>query len=430
LAVQAYVNSVALTLTTGSKVITPAGLSFTPTGLVVAANHLTADGGALDARQCTGVATTTTLERYQAFESEDGSATADVGTIANTGGFATGLLDNDIVDFLLDFTSFDATPGFTFNQGNAPTAADILNYLLLGGDASIEGFVFNLGAASGNVSLATLSGQPVAVVFFTHLAALADTSGAAGGSAVSTLGWMLADGTQGVSGTRHTEAAAAGDTARWQRTDRCIDLRTVSANLVSATFVSMNANGFTVNATVTTSNIRTYGFAIYGGVWKCGAWNGSTSVTTESAVSTPGIDPKVLITQTWGRASDTATQVDGKRGWGVTDGTRRWALGYTDVDAADPTDAASYLDRTRGLVSIGYSGGAAVLEDAWDFAFGSQQFTPDHEVASGTTCEILYLVGGDAATGGASLTPTIGAAVLTGPVSTVIQDARLTPTRA
>jgi hypothetical protein len=418
MAFNAYVDSVALDTATGDQTVSPGSLTFTPTGAVFSGNKLTADGGLADANWFLGVAASAADERYMAFESEDASAAADVGAVALANGCMSGLLDNNSVDFVGDFTSFNASPaGISFNLSNAPASASILNYLLLGGDVTgIQTFVLNLGTGTGNVSVSSLSGTPSCVIFFAAAAVSSgDTFAAATSNGTNMVGWMCADGTQGVCGSRHTDGAAAGDTARWQRTDRCIDFRSVSADLANGAFVSMDANGFTVSVNTPTDSIRVYGFAVYGGVWTAGAFNSSTG-TGSTGVTTTGVAPKLVMLQTFGNAADTATQVHGRRGFGMTDGTRRWAVAYDDLDGSDPTVTDSYLDRTRALVSI--TAGTPTLNDAYDVTLDAEGFTYDHEVASGTAIQVIYLVGGDepvseadADSDGAATVTGVGAAV-------------------
>jgi hypothetical protein len=429
MAVSAYVDSVALNTTTGNQTVSPGSLSFTPTGAIFSGNRLTADGGQADANWFMGAAASSANERYQSFESEDASASADVGSVAEADGCMGGLLADNASDFKADFTAFNNSPnGISFNLSNAPAAASMLSYMLLGGDVtSIQTGVLNLGTVSGNKSVTGLSGTPACVLFFVTMAQTADiTTPPTTGNAVGMVGWMCADGTQGVCGTRHTDTTAAGDTARWQRTDRCVDMRTVSANIVSAVFTSMDANGFTVNSTVTSTNIRTYYVAIYGGVWTAGSFDTNTG-TGSFDVTTSGVNPKLLILQTFGNVANTATQTHGTRSIGASDGTRRWALAYDDRDAADPTVADSYLDRTKVLLKI--TAGTPTLDDAWSDILGTEKFTLNHTTASGVAIQGIYVVGGDAPTG-ASITATVGAAAFAGLAATLINDFRLTPTTA
>jgi len=155
----------------------------------------------------------------------------------------------------------------------------------------------------------------------------------------------------------------------------------------------MDANGYTINlANTPTANVRVYGVAIYGGAWKAINFLSSTG-TGVTNITTPGLIPKVSLFQTYGLGANTTTQTGGKRGFGATDGTRRWAVAYDDLDAVPDTIADSYLDRTRALVSI--TAGTPTLNDAYDVTFpGNESLDVDHEVASGVAIQILGLVGG------------------------------------
>lgn len=392
---QAYVDSHALDTTTGSKTRSPGSLGFQPAGGLFATNGLTADGTGTPMQWSIGAAQHSTDERSQACLSEDAQNTTDCHALASASSFMNLITATGTADAVADFTSYNTGPnGYTYNLSNAPTAAAILNALLL--DVAVETGVFNLGTGNGNKSIASLSGTPKAVIFFTATAPTAgDTLALATGNATVMLGWMCADGTQGVAGTRHTDAVAAADTARWQHTGRCIDMRTVSADLVNAAFVSMDANGFTVNATVTTANIRVYFVAIMGGEWTAGAFDSSTTTGTTD-ISTTGLDPAATVLLSFGMAANTATQTHGYLGWGTTDGTRHFALAHTDRDTADPTETDVALDRTITLAVPSTSGGTISIIDEYVVTHGTGKFTYDHTVASGTAHQVLWLAGGNA----------------------------------
>jgi len=317
----------------------------------------------------------------------------------------TGLLDNNAVDLVADFTSLNTAPqGFTYNLSDAPAVASLLNYLLLGGDVTaIEPFILNCGSVSGNISATGLAGSPSCVIWFSCVAVGTLTQAAASINGRPMMGWMCADGTQGYCQTAHTDGQATMNTARRQRTDKCFGIFSPSVETVEAHFVSMDANGCTVNLVNTPGavNIRIYGIAIYGGVWTAGSFLSSTGTGTTD-VATTGVDPKLTILQTYGLGANTTTQDGGKRGMGMCDGTRRWAVAYDDLDNIADSIADSYLDRTRALVSI--TAGTPTLDDAYDITHGAQKFTYDHEVASGVAIQVIYLVGGDTPAGaGASL---------------------------
>lgn len=405
MAVSARVGSVALDTAMGDQTVEPVGLGFTPVGALFSGNLNTVAARA-DVAWFMGAAASSGDERYVVFQSEDGSASSDTGRAQLDDGCMSGMTDNDSVDYVGDFTSFNASPaGFSFNLSNAPAAASFLNYILLGGDVTgIQTFVFNLGTGTGNVSLSSLSGTPSCVIFFTASAAATDTSAAGTSNAVGMTGWMCPDGSQGVSGTRHTDAQAAGDTGSWQRTDRCIDLRSTSAELANASFVSMDANGFTVSVNTPTDNLRVYGVAIYGGTWKAGAFDSSTG-TGSTAVTTTGVNPKFLLFQTVGREADTGTFVDGRRSLGACDADLgQWAVSYDDLDGQDPTVADSYFSSANAIVSI--TAGTPTVNDAYGInAVGTEQFTYNHNTASGTAIQVIYLAGGDTPAAGSAAPP-------------------------
>ena len=244
---QAYVDVVALPTTTGSKTVSPTALDFLPTGLIVSGTRVVTSSIA-DAAWWMGAAASAASELTSAMESEDASASSDCGAVISNTGFLSALLDNNVVDMVGDFTSFNASPfGFTYNLSDAPATAIRMGYILLGGDVTIEPFFHNLGSGSGNKAKTGLAGTPSCVIFFTAGLNTADTLAATTSSPCGMVGWMCADGSQGYCMTRHTDALAAADTARRQRTDKCCGAFSTSAEIFEASFVSMDANGYTIN---------------------------------------------------------------------------------------------------------------------------------------------------------------------------------------
>lgn len=400
MAVSAFVDSVALTTIAGAQTHSPGALTFKPNGWLLSGNLHSADGDEIHATYFMGAAASAADERYQAFESEDGSTSSDVGHVGLANGCMTGLLINNAVDYVGELTSFNEGPfGVTWNVSNPPGVASILNMLLLGGDITIETFVHNLGSGTGNKSLSTLSGRPSGVYFFVALGLTAgDTVAAQSGNGTAMSGWMCADGTQACCGSRHTDAQATGVTARWQRTDKCFSFRSVSALQAEGEFVSMDANGYTINQTdATVANVRLYGVAIYGGRCTSVAFN-STADSNNFDVTTAGVNPKAVILQTFGMAADTATQDHGTRSLGMSDGTRQWAIAYDDRHGADPTIAGSWLSRSHCLLTILAEDPLPTLSDSWTIvSLGSQKFTLNRDTVSAGTIQGIGLAIGDSA---------------------------------
>jgi len=93
-------------------------------------------------------------------------------------------------------------------------------------------------------------------------------------------------------------------------------------------------------------------------------------------------------------AANTTTQTGGKRALGVCDGTRQWCMAVDDIDAADPTVADSWAELTHALVSI--TAGTPAVDDSYFITHHAEGFTYQHDTASGTAIQVIYLVGGDA----------------------------------
>lgn len=403
-----FVDSFTLSTALGLQSVTTTALTFTPTGMIVAANRLSSDGTAAPAQLNLGVTSTigaTPFHRRTAgFVSDDNEASGDAGVAVTNNSLITMFSNSVTLDSQTDIETFDSAPaGFTVDVDNDPSAAHQVCYALTGGDLIIEPFVMNFGTSAGNRTKTGLTNQPKAVVFFAALASTTDTTTIQSVTATPVTGWMCADGSQGYAMTRHTEGSAAADTARRMITSKCFGMfDAAGTELVEAEFVAMTTQGFTVNlANAPTNDWRTQGFAIYGStdhVWTAGSFTASTSTGTMDVVTT-GVDPKFTILQMVGTAASTATQTHGIRGIGMTDGTRRFGLAYYDRDGNDPTDTVSGMDRTNALICISETGS---INDRSDVTHSTGKFIVDHNLANGVAAQVIFLVGGTAtSTGGA-----------------------------
>jgi hypothetical protein len=412
-----FVGSFTLSSTdgTGTHVVTPAGLAFTPTAALFFGASVGSDSQGPDAKVFVGAAVSSTDRRAVVFESEDAVGTSNVITAQSATTCIYGT-SSGAEDYTADFVSFDATPGFTIDVLNAPTAAAdrVIHFILFGGDITGGNtFVQNIGTTAGEKSVTGLAGTPSVVIFFTGLAGLSDTNAIVSTSPASPgLGWMCADGTQGYAATRHNDEVNGSDTARRQRSDRCFGLNSTTAMLIDLNFVSMDANGFTVNQNGTpgAGNIRVYGLALYGGDWTSVAVNSNTT-TANFDVTTTGTDPAFALVQTIGSVTDTAIQVHGRRGFGAaSSATQRATVAYDDTDdvgAANATIASLNNNDGQLLTSITAGGATPTVNDVYDLSsFGTQKLTLTHPTASGTAIELIVLAAGAiTAAGGADVLP-------------------------
>jgi hypothetical protein len=399
MAVAAYVGSFALDTSTGSQSVTPAGLTFTPKAALFFGNHLTADTTADDAVWFMGAAVSGTDEIATGFQSTNNLTTLSACRVYLN-------LDRSIqldlgagIDCTADTTSLDAAPGFTINITNAPSSAFLVNYILLGGDVTgAQTFLHNLGSGAGNKSNSTLSGTPAAVLFFTSVGTQSDAVNDLSSNVTAMLGWMCADGTQGYCMTRHAHGSAISNTLKRQRTNKCFGLFSDTTEFAEGHFVSMDATGYTVNLANAPSvtALRIHGIAFYGGTWTAVAFNSSTT-TGQTAVATPGVNPALVMLQTFGTTATTASVAGGGRGMGAaSSSTRRAALAYQDLDGADTTAAESALDRTKFLIRLSNLSPPTSIPDAYaPVDFTVESFTYDHTVASGTAVQIISVVVGN-----------------------------------
>jgi hypothetical protein len=328
-------------------------------------------------------------------------------------------------------STFDAD-GFTLNYTVASTGADRIYYFAIGGTAVQQTAVKEWWpAATGNQSVTGVGFQPDAVF---HFGMYSNTSGAHNDvTSVYHFGAMDAAGNQWANYVFAQDAVATTNTARVQRTDKCIvGLGSQSTLLTAATFVSMDADGFTVNHSAQQGRM-VYSLCLKGGSYKVGHWDKSTntSVPVTETITTTGILPKGVLTTNVSNVAMTGNAADGLRlAFGASDGTNNYFNAIQSKDNA--ADSLSY-SRYSATQSLEVCDNDAHTDDAGGTMgnFVAQAFDAVWATNNNVATEICYMVFGEAyAT--AAVTAAVAAATSAGNAPTVSGAAGVTaiPARA
>lgn len=291
--------------------------------------------------------------------------------------------------------SFDSD-GFTINWVNS-NEGYWLNYIALGGkditDATVVGWGRN--GATGNQAVTGIGFRPDLAMH------LLSCQGSLGTSSQAYFAWgaMDKDGNQWSNSFAANDNVATTDTARGQRTDRCMYAVEVNGTGVvqQASYVSMDTDGFTLNW----SEASTYQLAslcLKGPRFKVGSFQSATAVGTQS-VSGTGFRPKGLLLSAYGNNAATAPAAH-----------TVWSLGAASSPADEKGIGIRDQDAVASASSQGYhndkiiSGLSPVTASVLDFQGDLSSFDTDGFSISWTTMDtfteqILYLGIGDASRG-------------------------------
>lgn len=294
--------------------------------------------------------------------------------------------------------SFDSD-GFTINWSTASSA--IFHFVAIGG-AGVEAEVGIIDHVS---TIPALAFDPD-VVFFNQGVTNGYTLGITTQNNVNNHGWVSRSSDrvtigQGQSYCGGQHNAAAANTWRYQRTDRCMALGSGTSGAVDREMVwTQLGRSITVNGS---STIVTSAFLAIKGVRAfASTFNQPTSTGTQG-ITGVGFSPKCLFLMSVGQASQTTPQSEARLSRGAASGAG--AQGHSwigDLHAADPTVTARRHSETN-LITHGTpnaTGSSSTIDAEADLdSFDSDGFTLDWTTADATAREVLYLALGDAASG-------------------------------
>lgn len=307
-----------------------------------------------------------------------------------------------------ELKSFDSD-GFTLNYvlNFSSTANTKIGYLALGGDdmSSTNVGHFTAPSSTGDFSVNGVGFLPDFVLLATSNSTQDATNTAGDGS--FSLGAFNGVGEQFTTAFISENNADPTDTARYQRTDKCLAIFNVSnaaALTHEATFVGMDADGFTINfSTASTANKRVAYAAFKGPATKIGSFTSPTAGTlpVSQSVTGAGLDPKSLILLSVGGTTSSAIQSHNR--WCIGGGDNsinRYSNWIGDKDNVGTTVVASRFDNNQimRVSTEAASAGSTTTDALADLSMlDTDGFTLNWSVIdTGNAYEIIYLAFADA----------------------------------
>lgn len=242
------------------------------------------------------------------------------------------------------FTSFDVD-GFTFNWTNIFASQQRYYFFVaIGGDeVEVQVGVITSNTATGAQSLTGLPFKPAGVIFMP-----AQNAGTTEASLTyPAIGYT--DGVnQGASYVWSEEGAAASNTKRYQRIDKCFAIGKVADGtvLAEAGITSFNEDGFTFNLTTApASAIRLFYLTWSVLPFKVGVIT-QPAASGSQATTGLGMTPGAVLLQSVNAAASTGVQDGNDFSIGVGSAIEQRAMWMADKDGADPVEASRYTSLT------------------------------------------------------------------------------------
>jgi hypothetical protein len=379
---------------TGAQAVT--GVGFTPKALILWSANRTSDGLGDGFVSVFGI-TDGTFSVSLTTLSDDNVGTTEVQrslqrtrlyhTVSNVGTLtARATLD-----------SFDAD-GFSLDWDTNDGVASVINYLAIGGDASVKAGVFNSDTATGPQNITGVGFTPSAVLCWA--AWTTATSETSNFNSFPNVSWMTSATTGGGAAITSEGGAAAANTTRYQRSTKAVlGVRSgISGNPGAVYFeadpVSFDADGFTVNWTTnTTPSVSVYYLALAGVDAVCGTFT-TPAATGAQAITGLSITPSCVLALTVSATAHATPQSDSRFWLGASDGTTTRGAFWGDNDAADPTEAVGGTidDRLIVCATPAATGASSTIDAAAALtSLDAGGFMLDWAAADATAREVLYL---------------------------------------
>jgi len=405
MALQCKVGSFALNTTTGNQSVS--GVGFLPKAIIFFGNDLTADGSSADALLGFGMATSSSNRAAASYMGEDAQTAMDSARMYNGSACYVLVKEDETALVVADLVSMDAD-GFTINISTASGAANIVNFIALGGDDLTGAFVktFNAPTSTGSVGYTGVGFQPDALVVFNSGVSSPST---VGNSGINSIGIATGPTARGVISVRI--GGGGGGTQineKQQLTDKIIHTTNGGATFQTADLTSMDADGFTLNWTTVNGARQTFALCLKGGRFKVGSFNQPTSTGNQS-VSGVGFTPSGVLLMSWNNASSASLVEDHKLSLGAGSSSSDRASVWTgDQDAVTTQQSNSNLDRTKILKMLAHADSPTTDAAADLVSLDSDGFTLNWTTADATAREILYLVFGSTPTTRFNIMGTVG----------------------
>lgn len=387
------VGSFAANTLAGNQSIAHAGLTTTPKIMILYGSRLLSPGFASDSLQAFGAATSPTEVWAIAGSANDGSnPSVTVRFIVTDHCYVLpGSLAGTAADATATFVSFDADSGsgagFTINWDDAPSAAVIVNYVLIGGTDITS-------AKAGNVTLTTASGsqaftdpgfQPDFLLLAETLLTTASVTGTS--NQVGMIGFADSTSSEQSVAWMSQTGQATTNTASGERTEIVQGITLTSSYDHEAELASLDASGFTLNVTDASAANRLIGYlAVKGGRWKAFADTQRTSPGTKATTGI-GFQPQGVVLASVNRTAQ-ATVGDGMSiSLGASDGTNERSMWWEDKDAQTGAQAKQSWSNTKAVQLN--TGPSTTNAEAGVSSFDADGFTLNWTAADATAREFV-----------------------------------------
>lgn len=278
-----------------------------------------------------------------------------------------------------DFVSFDGSDGnFTINWTNAPAAAYIVHFIVLGGtdltNAKVQALA--LSSSTGNVGYTGVGFQPDFGIWVTTN----QTSLTGEAHMTLGLGWAVSTTKRGSISVNADDNVSMTQQMDWNAivaTDRALICLTNAASTVDIEFdfVSWDSDGVTYNQiNAPTANTDLLALFLKGGQYDAGSFTSCGTTDCTDTVSTD-FQPKGVILGAYQSTTDRTVQVNAIMGFGAftsTDGTQEGTIASQGQDAVLSTDVDQRTLTTKAITLIGSSG--AVMREADGTGLNSSDF--------------------------------------------------------
>lgn len=398
MALQTYVGSLTRRNGTGAQAVT--GVGFTPKAVIFWSPFTGATGFDSSGTRLTIGFSDGTNHRAQGHDALDAANPTECARIWRNDKCLAFYNVAGTTQALAHIASLDAD-GFTLDWTTNTGTGNLIAFLAIGGStvsASVGDFTSS--GSIGNQSVTGLAFQPTAVMFCSAGWTSATTDTGLDGVGPIGIGWYGGSPGQGALSTNTLDNVTPTDTARYQRSDRCIARlnATNSGQFHEAAGVSLNTDGFTVNW-LTAGVGRVAYLALRGVRVKAGVVLQPAATGVQSVAV--GFEPKAVILASVGRASATSIGTDGCRiSLGATDGTRQQAVFTGDEDNVAALQGCRYISSTDVLTmadAINATGASTTASArAALSAFTASAFSLNWSVADAVARAVLYLAMGDA----------------------------------
>jgi hypothetical protein len=293
-------------------------------------------------------------------------------------------------------TTFNSD-GFVLNWQTNEARADIIHYIVLGGDdlTTARAGSFSLSTSTGTQDITSVGFQPDFAMFLWTFTESVDTNAA---EAEVGLGFAVSSTKRGALVANSEDAESTSDTWQQQRTDSCILLLDPPSGGQDARidFSQFLVNGFRVNKIdAPAASTSIFYLALKGGNYDVGSFNSPTTTGSQD-ITALGFQPALVMLATQGRTASTSIGSHAEIALGAaTSASNKGVTWFEDRDNSGTSNNEMETLNTR--VIQWRSSDTFTLSGSADFvSFLSSGFRLSWTNAESSARQLIYVAfGGD-----------------------------------